>query len=199
MTRRGAAPATSPARQRPRFARSRRRAGAGVTMSVIFCGLASPPTNSFRMSKASSFRSFIGRPPLSPDAAGTEDQRFAQGAFFLPLSKSLKSHKATAGVVEKLDKIRQNAGEIERARWGASKARRRPSARRTGGPSSALRLDSNGGFRYSLRDRLPADDLAPYLAMRADEPPCIDIRTGAGAPMRIDTLIYGTLRWQRVR
>lgn len=65
--------------------------------------------------------------------------------------------------------------------------------------SSRAALISSGGFRYSLRHRLPADDLAPYLAMRADEPPCIDSRAGAGAPLRIDTLIYGTLRWQRVR
>jgi CspA family cold shock protein len=54
----------------------------------------------------------------------------------------------------------------------------------------------NGVFRYSLRDRSLADDLAPYLAMRADEPPCIDIRAGAGAPTRSNSpMATGTVKW----
>jgi len=62
------------------------------------------------------------------------------------------------------------AFDIRETAFRKSRRARRPEC-----PGSVeRRLDLHRAFRYSLRDRLPADDLALYLAIRADEPPCID-------------------------
>jgi hypothetical protein len=47
--------------------------------------------------------------------------------------------------------------------------------------SFKTRLDLTPMFRYSLRHRLSADDLASYLLIRADEPSYIDIRADAAS------------------